>query len=74
MHIRNLKPAIVEGMSYYKVRKVRCEKVNVENICCRKDVVERKLQKVMIDKLNRVKNEKQRSNFAPPIDRWSHYI
>ena len=32
-------------------------------IKCGKDVAERKLRKVATDKLNRVKNDKQRSNF-----------
>ena len=40
-----------------------CEKVDVENICHGEFVVEKKLWKVTTEKLNRVKNDKKRSNF-----------
>ena len=35
----------------------------LQRVCCGKDVVENKLPKAAIDKLNRVGNDKQRSNF-----------
>ena len=42
--------------------KIQCKKDILRKGHCRKEVVERKLRKVMIE-LNRVKNNKQRNNF-----------